>query len=143
MRSTWFALAAIAAGCHTERDETARSEAALVARQVQVLRDASNAEKPRCASLDNVPCTAADVCALKKACSDAYALQEEALAALAAVNHAASDARAPEAATLVRAPSRSSRAPGISRSSARPRDRGASSISPLSFGGSQGGGASA
>jgi hypothetical protein len=72
----------------TEKDQDARSEAGRVAHQVKTLRDADNAQKAvLLKALDGTPCTVKDVCAVKTTCSEAYALQETALAALSAVRH--------------------------------------------------------
>jgi len=55
---------------------------------VKTLRDSDNAQKTvLLEALDGTPCTIADVCAVKKTCSEAYALQETALAALSTVRH--------------------------------------------------------
>jgi hypothetical protein len=85
--------AVMAAACRngsapTEKDEAARGEAGRVAHQVKTLRDADNAQKPvLLKALEGTPCTIEDVCAVKKTCSEAYALQETALAALSTVRH--------------------------------------------------------
>jgi hypothetical protein len=85
--------AAMAAACRsesapTEKDQDARGEAGRVAHQVKTLRDADNAQKPvLLKALDGTPCTVKDVCAVKTTCSEAYALQEAALAALSTVRH--------------------------------------------------------
>jgi len=56
---------------------------------VKTLRDSDNAQKTvLLEALDGTPCTIADVCAVKKTCSEAYALQETALAALSTVRYA-------------------------------------------------------
>ena len=66
--------------------EARRGEAASVARAVEALRQAPNAEKaPFLKALKAAPCDAEDVCALKKACVDAYVLEQAALDAVSAV----------------------------------------------------------
>ena len=66
--------------------EARRGEAAGVARSVEALRQAPNAEKaPFLKALKAAPCAAEDVCALKKACVDAYVLEQAALDAVSAV----------------------------------------------------------
>ena len=87
-----FIAAAMAAACRnsspTEKEEAARAEAGRVAHQVKTLRDADNAQKPvLLRALDQIPCTAPDVCSVKKTCSEAYTLQETALTALSTVRH--------------------------------------------------------
>jgi hypothetical protein len=91
-RTTLFITAALAGACRngspTEKEEAARAEAGRIAHQVKTLRDADNAQKPvLLQALDQIPCTAPDVCSAKKICSEAYTLQETALTALATVRH--------------------------------------------------------
>ena len=88
---TAFALAVlcVAVSCRTEADEAARAEAGQVAHQVELLRAAPNAAKPPLRKgLDQLACTRPDLCKLRRTCSDAYALQEQALAAIASVQNA-------------------------------------------------------
>jgi hypothetical protein len=81
-----LALALVSAGCRSESVEARRGEAAGVARAVEALRQAPNAEKaPFLKALKAVPCDAGDVCTLKKACVDAYVLEQTALDAVSAV----------------------------------------------------------
>lgn len=87
---SWWVLALGAAlacaGCRRESAEARKGEAAGVARAVEALRQAPNAEKPPfLKALKAVPCTADDVCELQKACVDAYALEQSALEAVSAV----------------------------------------------------------
>ena len=87
-----FAAATIAGGCRngnpTEKGEAARAEAGRVAHQVKTLRDADNVQKPvLLKALDQIPCTTPEICSVKKTCSDAYTLQENALTALSTVRH--------------------------------------------------------
>ena len=93
-RALLIVFASIVSSCRngsspTEKDEAARAEAGHVARQVKLLRDADNAQKPvLLKALDQTPCTLDGVCAVKRTCSEAYTLQETALDALSAVRHA-------------------------------------------------------
>ena len=88
--SPWWVAAAVAAvacvACRRESAEALRGEAAFVARAVEALRAAPNAEKaPFLKALQAAPCAADDVCGLKKACVDAYTLEQAALDAVSAV----------------------------------------------------------
>jgi hypothetical protein len=88
---TAFALIVSCAftACRTENDEVGRAEAGQVAHQVELLRNAPNAEKPPFRkALDQLACTRPDICKLRRTCSDAYALQEQAFAAIASVQSA-------------------------------------------------------
>ncbi|HVW25115.1 MAG TPA: hypothetical protein VHC69_07065 [Polyangiaceae bacterium] len=93
----------VATACRTETDEAGRTEAAQVAHQVELLRAAPNAAKPPLRkALDQLACTLPDICKLRSTCSDAYALQEQALAAIASVQKAvAAPGDVPQAVSIV------------------------------------------
>lgn len=84
-----FIVSCASTACRTEADEAGRAEASQVAHQVELLRNAPNAGKPPLRkALDELACTRPDVCKLRRTCSDAYALQAQALAAIASVQSA-------------------------------------------------------
>ncbi|HEX4338626.1 MAG TPA: hypothetical protein VH062_22125 [Polyangiaceae bacterium] len=75
--------------CKSEKDEAARAEAGRVAHQIDLLRSAATEEKPTLRKLlEQTACSVPDVCAVKQACSEAYAVRERAMDALASVHHA-------------------------------------------------------
>jgi hypothetical protein len=98
-----FIVACAFMACRTETDEAGRAEAGQVAHQAELLRNAPNAAKPPFRkALDQLACTRPDVCKLRRTCSDAYALQEQALAAIASVQNAvATPGEVPPGASIV------------------------------------------
>jgi hypothetical protein len=89
--------------CQAEIDEAGRAEAGQVAHQVELLRNAPNGAKGALRkALDQLACTRPDICKLRRTCSDAYALQEQALAAIASVQSAvAAPGEVPPGASIV------------------------------------------
>ncbi|MGC4063750.1 MAG: hypothetical protein QM784_03735 [Polyangiaceae bacterium] len=77
-----------AAGCG-QSEQAKRAEVASVTVAIDRLRDAPNPNKPEFLQyLASTPCSLEDVCALKKACADAYAEQVAALSAIAQLKSA-------------------------------------------------------
>lgn len=80
-------------GCRGEAVEARRSEAGRLAEAVRLLRGAPSEERrPLLEALASAPCAEPDLCALRKTCADAYALELSARDALGAVRHAAQGA---------------------------------------------------
>lgn len=90
--------------CHGEAAEARRAEAGRIAEAVRALRAAPNdAKRPLLRLLHDAPCSAADLCGLRKSCEDAYGLELSALDGISAVRRAVrtADAVPPEAAQLL------------------------------------------
>jgi hypothetical protein len=84
-----FAVTLVSVACHGEAVEARRAEAGRIAEAVRVLRVAAPEEKrPLLKSLGEIRCSAEDLCALRKSCQDAYALELSATDGIAAVRHA-------------------------------------------------------
>lgn len=82
-------------GCRSPDAETL-GEAGAVTHAVERLREASNAKKDvALRALAAVPCSAQDVCALKKLCADAYTKHVRALDGVRAARHALGPDAAP------------------------------------------------
>lgn len=77
----------LSAACRGEADQAKRSDVARMAEAVRKLREAPNhGRAPLLQALKHTECSAGDACALKQACTEAYALQEHALAGISAVH---------------------------------------------------------
>jgi hypothetical protein len=88
-RILFVAALAASVACGGEAEQARRSEAGRLAEAVRRLRDAANADKrPFLLLLRETPCVAADACALRKTCVDAYSLETAAFDAIMAVRHA-------------------------------------------------------
>ena len=83
-------------GCSGAREQQRRAEAGRLGRAIDALREAPNPEKrPLLRALESEPCSAAELCALKQTCVDAYARHLNALDGVQASRRALED-REPE-----------------------------------------------
>lgn len=88
-RAAWALSALLLVACHGEAEQAHRTEAGRITHAVENLRNAPNAKKaPYLTSLERTPCSVPDLCALKRACVDAYRRQLDALGAVRAVKKA-------------------------------------------------------
>jgi len=78
--------ATISVGCRGEKDEARRAEAGRITEAVRKLREAPNrAKEPFLLALRSTSCATDDGCELKKTCTDAYLLEQQALDGISAV----------------------------------------------------------
>lgn len=80
------------AACRSSQQAAEQKSAAQIARAVEVLREAPNAAKAEpLAQLSKLPCSGADVCQTRDACSSAYTLHVDAVALTAAAKQKLGD----------------------------------------------------
>ena len=93
-------LLVLSVSCRGERDVAERSEAAAIARAIELARNAPReARAPFVEALASAPCSGDATCTARKVCVDAYSLERTAGEALRAVRHAvAADASIPSGA---------------------------------------------
>lgn len=99
--AAWLASAGLLGAC-SPPGLTAQQSAARVARAVEVLRNAPNADKAApLAALGQLGCTAADVCETRDACRLGYALHVDAVALTLQAKQQLRDGKTPQAANLL------------------------------------------
>jgi hypothetical protein len=85
------ALAFVTA-CRGEAEQSARSEAGLVARAIEQLRASPREQRgPLIAALARIPCRSDAACRVQKTCVDAYSLERSALEVVRTVSSAGSE----------------------------------------------------